>query len=66
MEEWNADFRGFSGFSRILSGVFIRTRAIKLPRSLCFVSFSLKREKIRENPLNPRKSAFHALSVKTV
>jgi len=59
LKAWNADFRGFGGFSRILSGVFFKIRVNKNLRNLCSVSFLWTQERIRENPLNPRKSAFH-------
>ncbi|MCL2047346.1 MAG: hypothetical protein FWG87_01345 [Defluviitaleaceae bacterium] len=36
---WNADLRGFNGFSRILSGVFFKIRVIKNLRNSHFVSF---------------------------
>ncbi|MCL2047691.1 MAG: hypothetical protein FWG87_03085 [Defluviitaleaceae bacterium] len=39
LKAWNADFRGFGGFSRILSGAFIKIRVIKNLRNPCFASF---------------------------
>ncbi|MCL2050094.1 MAG: hypothetical protein FWG87_15345, partial [Defluviitaleaceae bacterium] len=56
LKAWNADFREFNGFSRIFSRFHSKLTEHVL---LVLHGFKGTSERIRENPPNPRKSAFH-------
>ncbi|MCL2048715.1 MAG: hypothetical protein FWG87_08305 [Defluviitaleaceae bacterium] len=61
LRAWNADFRGFNGFSRIFSRFHSKLTKCELRGLLITRILKNTPDRIRVNPPNPRKSAFHNL-----